>query len=91
MSEMQTQQQEPVSITLNDIATTLQIIDVVSRRGAFQGNELRGVGMLRDKLEVYLQQNGPQQTSEQQMAAAAEQGVDVSVPPEGELSNLVVQ
>lgn len=91
MSEMQQQQQEPVSITLNDIATTLQIIDVVSRRGAFQGNELRGVGMLRDKLEVYLQQNGPQQTNEQQMAAAAEQGVDVAVPPEGELSNLVVQ
>ena len=89
MSEMQ-QQQEPVSITMNDIATALQVIDVVSRRGAFQGNELRGVGMLRDKLELYLQQNAPQQ-ADQVAAATAEQPVDVAEPPQGELADLVVQ
>jgi hypothetical protein len=89
MSEMQ-QQQEPVSITMNDIATALQVIDVVSRRGAFQGNELRGVGMLRDKLEIYLQQNAPQQ-ADQVAQQTAEQPVDVAEPPQGELANLVVQ
>ena len=90
MSEQQQQQQEAVSITLNDIATALQVIDVVSRRGAFQGNELRGVGMLRDKLELYLQQNAPQQ-AEAVAQQAADSTVDIAEPPQGELANLVVQ
>ena len=59
MSE-QAQQQEPVQIALQDIATVVQMIDVVSRRGAFEGNEMAGVGMLRNKLEVFLRQNAPQ-------------------------------
>ena len=80
------QQQEKVAITINDVATMLQVIDVVSRRGAFQGNEMRGVGELRDKLEVYLQQNAPQNPA----AEAAQQPVDVAAPAQGELANLVV-
>jgi hypothetical protein len=61
MSEQeQQQQQEPVSISLQDIATVVQLIDVVSRRGGIEGRELAGVGMLRNKLEVFLQQNAPQ-------------------------------
>ncbi len=82
----QQQEQPPVSVTLQDIATVLQVIDVVSRRGAFQGNEMRGVGELRDKLEVYLQQNAPQNPA----AEAAQQPVDVAAPAQGELANLVV-
>lgn len=88
MSEQQQQEQEQVAITLNDIATALQVIDVVSRRGAFQGNELRGVGMLRDKFETYLQQNSPQQ--DQQAQQAANEEVQISEQPQGELANLVV-
>jgi hypothetical protein len=61
MSEQEQQpQQEPVSISLQDIATVVQLIDVVSRRGGIEGRELAGVGMLRNKLEVFLQQNAPQ-------------------------------
>ena len=62
MSEQkqQQQQQEPVQVSLQDIATVLQMIDVVSRRGAFEGNEMAGVGMLRNKIEVFLRQNDPQ-------------------------------
>ena len=33
------QQQEPVQISLQDIATVVQMIDVVSRRGGIEGNE----------------------------------------------------
>lgn len=61
MSEQeQQQQQEPVNITLQDIATVVQLIDVVSRRGGIEGRELAGVGTLRNKLEMFLQQNAPQ-------------------------------
>jgi hypothetical protein len=56
----QEQKQQPVQITLQDIATVVQMIDVVSRRGAFEGNEMAGLGMLRNKLEIFLRQNQPQ-------------------------------
>lgn len=59
MSE-QEQKQAPVQISLQDIATVVQMIDVVSRRGAFEGNEMAGLGMLRNKLEAFLRQNQPQ-------------------------------
>jgi hypothetical protein len=56
----QEQKQQQVQITLQDIATVVQMIDVVSRRGAFEGNEMAGLGMLRNKLELFLRQNQPQ-------------------------------
>ena len=56
----QEQKQAPVQISLQDIATVVQMIDVVSRRGAFEGNEMAGLGMLRTKLEMFLRQNQPQ-------------------------------
>lgn len=56
----QGQEQEPVQISLQDIATVVQLIDVVSRRGGIEGNEMAGVGMLRNKLEVFLRQNAPE-------------------------------
>lgn len=59
MSE-QNKQLEPVQISLQDIATVVQMIDVTSRRGAFEGNEMAGIGMLRNKLEMFLRQNAPQ-------------------------------
>tara|TARA_R110001606_G_C15272299_1_gene639622 strand:+ start:780 stop:1082 length:303 start_codon:yes stop_codon:yes gene_type:complete len=81
------QNEQPVSITLGDLSTLLQIIDVCSQRGGFQGQELAGVGMLRNKVETYLRQNAPQQ---QQDSAAHEQSVDVHMPAEGELADKVI-
>jgi len=93
MSEMEMgqQQAEPVSVTLNDIASIVQIIDVVSRRGGIQGNEMAGVGMLRNKLETFLQQNMPEGMGQQAQADAAATPVDVESPLEGELAGRVVQ
>ena len=79
------QQQEEVVINMNDLSTILQLIDVVSTRGGFQGNELAGVGMLRNKLEAYLRQHMPQQEAPQ----GADGEVDVA-PPVGELADKVV-
>lgn len=79
------QQEEAVSINMNDLSTVLQLIDVVSTRGGFQGQELAGVGMLRNKLEAYLRQNMPQQD-----APAGEEGVDVAPAVGGELADKVI-
>jgi hypothetical protein len=87
MNEQMQQQQEPVSIALGDIATMVQVIDVVSQRGGFQGQEMAGVGMLRNKLAAFVQQNAPEQQDD---SAAAAQEVDVDVPPEGPLADKLV-
>ena len=81
--QMQMSQPEPPVITLQDMATMIQIIDIVTRRGGFQGNELQGVGMLRNKVEAFVQSKMPEQ-----------QGPDgneaVEVAPEGELTDKIV-
>lgn len=75
-------QEQQVSITLGDMSTVLQLIDVVSTRGGFQGNEMAGVGMLRNKIEAYLRQNSPQPD-----ASAANEEVTVE---SGELADKLV-
>lgn len=79
----QTQQQQ-VNITLADISTMVQVIDAVSRRGGFEGQELAGVGMLRNKLVAYVNQNAPQQPE-----GAGDAEVPVEMPLEGELADKV--
>lgn len=79
------QQEQRVSITLGDLSTVLQLIDVVSTRGGFQGNEMAGVGMLRNKIEAYLRQNSPQPDE-----SLGGQEVDVAAPAEGPLADKVV-
>jgi hypothetical protein len=83
----QPQQQQEVKITLNDLSTVLQLIDIVSQRGGFQGNELAGVGMLRNKIEAFLRQNAPQQ---EQLDGVGAQEVDVDLPAQGPLADKVV-
>jgi len=79
------QQEQEAVITLGDISTLLQIIDVVSTRGGFQGQELAGIGMLRNKLEAFLRQKGPKQDE-----SAGEGSVDVDTGAEGELAGKLV-
>lgn len=83
--DFQQQQEQQITITLGDLSTVLQVIDVVSTRGGFQGNEMAGVGMLRNKIEAYLRQNAPQPEP-----GAAEAEVDVATPADGPLADKVV-
>jgi glutamate synthase domain-containing protein 1 len=81
------QEQAEVQISLQDIATIVQMIDVVSRRGAYEGNEMAGVGMLRNKLEAFLRQNAPEgENPEGQMPAEAPANVP-SGPMSGKVAN----
>ena len=48
-------QTEGVQLGLNEIATMVQIVDLVSRRGGFEGPELEAVGGLRSRIVAFLQ------------------------------------
>lgn len=73
------QEQEPVQISLQDIATVVQLVDVVSRRGGIEGNEMAGVGMLRNKLEMFLRQNAPEGENPEGQMPNAEMQANVPV------------
>lgn len=60
---------QEVGLSLQDISACVQIIDVVSERGAIKGNEMTAVGGLRDKLVSFLK-------------LAQENGEDVQIPGE---------
>ena len=42
--QVENQAAEPVQLSLQDIATMVQIIDVCSKRGGFEGPEMEAVG-----------------------------------------------
>jgi len=52
--------QAPVQLGLGDLAAVIQIIDVCSKRGAFEGTELESVGAVRGRIATFVQANAPQ-------------------------------
>jgi len=69
---MSEQTENKPEITLNDFSAIIRIIDVASRRGAFEGKELSSVGNVRDKVETFLSFYAPKQDGEGEAAAAEE-------------------
>jgi hypothetical protein len=53
------QEGEAPQLSLQDIATMAQIIDICSRRGAFEGQELEAVGGVRNRVVGFLQAAAP--------------------------------
>lgn len=47
---------EPVQLTIADLQMISQIVDLASRRGAFQAGELSSVGTVYNKLAAFLVQ-----------------------------------
>lgn len=66
--------QAPIQLGLGDLAAVIQIIDVCSKRGAFEGTELESVGAVRGRIAAFVQANAPQQEESGEAAedAAAE-------------------
>lgn len=64
-----------MQLTLNEIAAVVQLIDVVTARGAFRGEELSEVGALRDKYAAFVK-------SAQEAQATAEESVDTKAETE---------
>lgn len=58
----QTESAAPVGLSLNDLAAVVRIIDICSKRGAFEGPELSSVGALREKFATFVESNRPKET-----------------------------
>ena len=53
-----------VNLSLGDIGAIVSIIDICSKRGAFEGSELETVGGLRNRISAFLAQAAPQAEEE---------------------------
>ena len=54
----------PVELSISDLASMVQVIDLCSQRGAFQGSELEAVGQLRGRIQSFVQANSPAEEEE---------------------------
>jgi hypothetical protein len=52
---MNVEEQQAPQLGLRDIATMVNLIDLVSRRGGFEGPELEAVGGLRTRVVKFLE------------------------------------
>lgn len=52
------------NISLQDIAACVHIIDIVTKRGAFEGSELGDVGTVRNRLAAFLDSNAPKEEAD---------------------------
>jgi hypothetical protein len=59
-------EQTNINLTLQDLATVVNVIDVCSQRGAFKGEELSVVGQLREKFAAVVKANTPAETAEEE-------------------------
>ena len=57
---------DKITVQFSDIKAVVSIIDIVSERGAFKGQELSIVGTLRDKLAAYIIQEAPAESNDDQ-------------------------
>ncbi len=57
---------EAPQLSLHDIASTVKIIDVVSKRGAFEGAEMADVGAVRNRLVAFLEATQPAEEVEEE-------------------------
>ena len=56
-----TEQTQNNNITLQDLVTVVQIIDACSERGAFKGEELAAVAVVREKFNQIVKANMPKE------------------------------
>jgi len=70
MAEEQTQP-DPNELTIQDLATMKGIIDVASERSAFKPKEMAAVGIIYNKLELFLNNVQEQQKQAKEAAEAA--------------------
>lgn len=61
---MSEENKEVPGIGLQDIAACVQIIDIVTKRGAFEGSELSDVGTVRNRLQAFLEAHTPKEDAE---------------------------
>ena len=68
---------QKASISLSDIAFTVEVLKAASRRGAFELNELKNVGTLGERLQAFLEENTPKTEVQTDDEVAEDQGGEV--------------
>lgn len=81
------EEQEAPQLSLQDIATMVQIIDIVSRRGGFEGQELEAVGGLRNRVVAFLNAAAPKGEAPEGAVPEAPAGDDLPETVEAEEVN----
>ncbi len=56
---MENNMEEQVQLRLADLGAVIQIIDICSKRGAFEGTELEVVGQVRGRIAEFVKANTP--------------------------------
>jgi hypothetical protein len=72
------------SVTVNDLVNIYNIIDLASKRGAFQANELSSVGAVANKVKEFVDHVQAAQTAAAEAAGEAETGQNADVKSEGD-------
>jgi len=79
---------QPTQITIADLDTLKNVVDLASSRGAFRGAELTQVGAIYDKLTAFLNgviaQAQAQQEADAQAAAGSADTESTETPSQGE-------
>lgn len=70
--ETQAEETQVPGLGLGDLAAVIQIIDVCSKRGAFEGTELESVGAVRGRIAAFVQANAPEVPEGEEAEATAE-------------------
>lgn len=60
---------ENVTLTITDLATLRNIVDLASTRGAFRANELREVGEVFDRLNQFVESSIAAAQAQQEIQA----------------------
>ena len=61
-----TDEQVTPGLSLQDLQAVVQVIDLCSTRGAFQGSELEAVGALRGRVQSFVAANAPADETEEE-------------------------
>lgn len=56
-------------LQIGDIAGAVSVIDICTKRGAFEGTELEAVGALRNRLATFVQATQPAQEEGEEASA----------------------
>ncbi len=78
VNAVETAETEAPQLSLQDIATMVQIIDVCSKRGGFEGQELEAVGSLRNRVVTFLNAAAPKDGETPEGDLPAEEVEEVS-------------
>lgn len=64
--------QDNANLTINDLKTIINIVDLATQRGAFRANELKTVGTVYEKVQAFLAQVEGQMKAQAEASAPAE-------------------